>query len=239
MSESAQGSLVASEDREGIRVLRLNRPPVNALDLELARATHQAVAKAGDDARCTGVVLTGLPGVFSAGIDTRKVPAYDTEKRAAMLRAINQMVLALYAMPKPLVAAVSGHALGGAFVLMLACDVRVAARGAFKLGLTEAEAGIPFPAGPLTVVRAELSAAQLRTLALGSVAADAESEAFAEIIDRVVEPASLLETALGEARRLSALPAFARVKQQLRSETIERLARIVEHDEEPLLTHWV
>ena len=97
MRAGAQGSLVASEDREGIRVLRLNRPPVNALDLELARATYRAVAEAGADARCTGVVLTGLPGVFSAGIDTRKVPAYDTEKRAAMLRAINQMVLALYA----------------------------------------------------------------------------------------------------------------------------------------------
>jgi enoyl-CoA hydratase len=121
---------------------------------------------------------------------------------------------------------------------MLACDVRLVARGPFRLGLTEAEAGIPFPAGPLAVVRAELAPAQIRALALGSLAAGPESEAFAGIIDRVVEPSALLEAAFAEVRRLSALPAFGRVKQQLRADTLERLARIVERDEEPLLAHW-
>jgi enoyl-CoA hydratase len=234
-----RSALVESEDRAGIRVLRLCRPPVNALDLELAQAAQRAIAEAGADARCTGVVLTGLPGVFSAGIDTREVPAYDAEKRAVMLRTINRTVLALYGLRKPVVAAISGHALGGAFVLMLACDVRLVARGPFKLGLTEAEAGIPFPPGPLAVVRAEHAPAQLRALALGSLTAGPESEAFAGIIDRVVEPSALLEAAFGEVRRLSALPAYGRVKQQLRAPTLERLARIVERDEEPLLTRWV
>ena len=64
------------EDREGIRVLRLQRPPVNALDLTLVQASLRALATVRDDPRCTGVVPTGLPGVFSAGIDTREVPAY-------------------------------------------------------------------------------------------------------------------------------------------------------------------
>jgi enoyl-CoA hydratase len=152
MNDTVQCTWVEVEDRDGVRVLRLCRPPVNALNLELAQAAHRAVAEAGADARCTGVVLTGLPRVFSAGIDTREVPAYDTEKRAAMLRTVNRTVLALYALAKPVVGAISGHALGGAFVLMLACDVRLVARGPFKLGLTEAGAGIPFPAGPLEVV---------------------------------------------------------------------------------------
>ena len=239
MNETVQRTLVETEDRGGVRVLRFCRPPVNALDLELARAAHRVVSEAAADARCTGVVLTGLPGVFSAGIDTREVPAYDAEKRAAMLRTINRTVLALYGLAKPVVAAISGHALGGAFVLVLACDVRLAARGPFKLGLTEAEAGIPFPAGPLAVVRAELAPAQLRALALGSLTAGPESEAFAGIIDRVVKPSALLEAAFGEVRRLSALPAFGRVKQQLRAATLERLAQIVERDEEPLLTRWL
>ena len=239
VNETAPRTLIETEDRAGIRLLRLCRPPVNALDLELMQAAERAVAEAGADARCTGVVLTGLPGVFSAGIDTREVPAYDAGKRAAMLRTINRMVLALYGLTKPVVAAVSGHALGGAFVLMLACDVRLAARGPFKLGLTEAEAGIPFPAGPLAVVHAELAPAQRRALALGSLTAGPESERFAGIIDRVVEASDLLEAAFGEVRRLGALPAFGRVKQQLRAATIERLTRIVERDEEPLLTRWL
>jgi enoyl-CoA hydratase len=217
----------------------LHRPPVNALDLALAQASLRALAEARADPRCTGVVLTGLPGVFSAGIDTREVPAYGAEKRAEMLRTINRTVHALYGLPKPVVAGISGHALGGAFVLALACDIRLAAQGPFKLGLTEAEAGIPFPAGPLTVVRAELSPAQVRVLALGSLVAQPASGVFAGIIDRVLEPSALVDTGIQEARRLAALPAFGRVKQQLRAVTVERLAQIVERDDEPLLNGWV
>lgn len=231
--------LIEAEERGGVRVLRLNRPPVNALNLELMQAALRAVADAQADSRCTGVVLTGLPGVFSAGIDTREVPAYDSEKRAVMLRTINQAILTLYQLAKPVVAAIPGHALGGAFVLMLACDVRLVAGGPFKLGLTEAGASIPFPAGPLAVVRAELTPAQLRVLALGSLATDPESDILSGIVDRIVEPPDLLESALDEARRLGSLPAYGRVKQQLRAATIEHLVRIVERDEEPLLTHWV
>lgn len=237
--ETVQNALVQSQDRDGVRILRLCCPPVNALNLDLARAAHRALAEAGADERCTGVVLTGAPGVFSAGIDTREIPAYDAETRAEMLRAVNRTVLALYELTKPVVAAVSGHALGGAFVLMLACDVRLAAEGPFKLGLTEAGAGIPFPAGALAVVRAELAPDQIRPLALGSLAAGPESQAFAGIIDRVVEPSALLESAHEEVRRLSTLPAYGRVKRQLRADTIERLVRIVERDEEPLLAGWI
>jgi enoyl-CoA hydratase len=237
--EQARGELVEVEDRGGVRVLRLCRPPVNALDLELARALLHAVSECEADARCVGMALTGLPGVFSAGIDTRKVPAYDAQERAAMLRTINRTVLALYALRKPAVAALSGHALGGALVLALTCDFRLAARGPFRLGLTEAEAGIPYPAGPLRVVRAELSRAQLRVLALGSLAAGPESQLFAGVIDRVVEPSDLLDEAAREVQRLAALPAFGRVKQQLRVATVEQLARIVEQDDEPLLRGWV
>jgi enoyl-CoA hydratase len=239
MNEGERSASVETEDRGGIRILRLSRPPVNALNLELALAVQDAFAEASAHPGCTGVVLTGLPGVFSAGIDTREVPAYGDDKRGAMLRTINRTVLALYGLAKPVVAAISGHALGGAFVLVLASDVRLVARGPFKLGLTEAGAGIPFPAGPLTVVRAELSPAQIRTLALGSFTADPESDVLAGIIDRVVDPPALVETAVEEARRLRSLPAYGRVKQQLRAVTIETLARIVERDEEPLLTRWV
>ncbi len=239
MADARDADLVEAEDRAGIRVLRLRRPPVNALNLSLAVALGNAAARATSDASCTGVVLTGADGVFSAGLDTREVPAYDTEQRAAMLRALNRLVLALYALPKPLVAAVSGHALGGALVIALTADARVAARGAFQIGLTEALAGIPFPAGPLAVVRAELSPDQQRKLALGSQGHAPDAPELAGVFDRVVAPDTLLADAVAEARRRATLPAFASVKQQLRADAVERLTRIVEDDDEPLLEGWM
>jgi enoyl-CoA hydratase len=230
---------VESEDRGGVRILTIQRPPVNALELSLAREIHAAVATAADDAACEALVLTGIPGVFSAGIDTRAVPAYDAATRAAMLRTINRTIRTLYGLPKPVVAAISGHALGGALVLALCCDVRIAARGEFRLGLTEVVAGIPFPAGPLAVVQAELSPRNARVLALTGVTAGPESPVMAEVVDRVVDAAALLDEALRTARELRALRAYAAVKAQLRAATCERLARIVEHDAEPMLAQWI
>ncbi|HVN40669.1 MAG TPA: enoyl-CoA hydratase/isomerase family protein [Myxococcota bacterium] len=226
-------------DRDGVRVLALARPPVNAIDFALVRALGDAAEAAGSDAACRALVVTGAPGVFSAGIDTKRIPTYDADERASMLRAVNRTVLALYALEKPAVAAISGHALGAGLVLALCCDLRLAADGDFRLGLTEAGAGIPFPAGPLAVARAELSPESLRRLALSSAAEAPGSPWLAGIVDRVVPAEGLLARALDEARALAAQPAFAAVKRQLRGDTIARLRRIVERDEEPLLAGWL
>jgi enoyl-CoA hydratase len=231
--------VIASEDRGAVRVIALDRPPVNAVNLALVEALAGAIRTARADAGCRALVLTGRGGAFSAGIDRREVPAYGPEARATMLRTINRTIYELYGLPKPVVAAVSGHALGAALVLVLACDARLAAKGEFRLGLTEAAAGIPFPAGPLRVVQAELSPENARVLALGSLATGPEWLAARGVLDRLVAPAALLDEALGEAGRLAALPAFGPVKEQLRARTCEALRRIVETDDEPLQRGWI
>jgi enoyl-CoA hydratase len=230
--------LIGIEDQQGVRVVSIKRPPVNALNLELVQTLGKAVQEACDDSACKALVLTGIEGYFSAGIDTREVPKYDAATRSLMLRSINRMIFELYRLPKPVVAAVSGHALGGAFVLMLATDLRLAAHGDFRLGLTEAAAGVAFPAGPLEVVRAELSPEHARWLALGSQPATSGLLLERCILDHVVEPGVLLARAVEEAGRLAAMPAYARVKLQLRAAACERLRRIVENDEEPLHQGW-
>ena len=222
-----------------MRVLALERPPVNALDFTHVRALGDALEAAAGDEACRALVVTGIPGVFSAGIDTKRIPSYDADERASMLRGVNRMLLALYSLTKPTAAAISGHALGAGLVLALACDLRLAAEGEFRLGITEALAGIPFPAGPLAVVQAELSPEAQRRLALTSATPAPSSPLLAGVVDRVVPAESLLDTAVAEARRLAAQPGFAAVKRQLRADTVARMRRIVERDEEPLLGGWI
>lgn len=134
--------MVRVEIRDGVHVIAFARPPVNAVNLEFAEAFHDAVDALLDSADCRAVVLTGDRRSFCAGIDHREVPAYDAPKRARMLRTINRTICNLYGMAKPVVAAVSGHAIGAGLVVAIATDYRVFARGAFKLGLTEASAGV-------------------------------------------------------------------------------------------------
>ena len=135
--------------------VRLDRAPVNALDLELVQAITAAIARAIEEG-APAVVLTGQGHCFCAGVDTKLVPTYTDEQRRAAIGAINTMVSAVYGAPVPIVAALNGHALGGGLVLALACDLRVASRGEYRLALNEVAAGVPFPAGPLALVRAEL-----------------------------------------------------------------------------------
>lgn len=231
--------MVHVETEGAVAVIVLDRPPVNAIDLALADALFAAVAAARDDETCRALVVTGREGVFSAGIDHHAVPAYDAATQGRLLRTINRGIHSLYALPKPTVAALSGHALGAGLVLALCCDLRLAARGEFRLGLTEARAGIPFPAGPLTVVQAELAPDLARVLCLTGAVGDPESHLLGRTVDRVVAHHLLRAEAVRAAEELAVQPAFAVVKRQLRAATVARLADIVARDDEPMLAGWI
>jgi enoyl-CoA hydratase len=221
----------------GVRVLRLARPPVNAIDLGLVGELEAALA----DAEAAGgpLVLTGSATCFSAGVDTKAVGGYGAAERRAMVLGIDRMLARLYAFPAPAVAAVSGHALGGGLVLALACDVRIATATPAKIGLTEVTAGIPFPAGALAVVQAELSPPAARVLCLTGQTVDAGEGVALGLFDRVVPASNLLADAIDTARALAAAPAYPRVKAQLRASICARLTHIVEAEDDPLLDGWL
>src|SRR5690242_7312326 len=156
---------VGREQFEAGTVLRLERPPVNALWVglldELARALREEV-----DAGTKAIVLTGTGSCFSAGIDIKISAGAGREQQRAGVTAINDAVLALFSLTVPVVAAVNGHALGGGLVLPLACDLIVATSSPCKLALNEVAAGVPFPAAALAAVRARLSPPVFNNLCL-------------------------------------------------------------------------
>ena len=211
---------VTVDDRDGVRVLTLARPPVNAIDLPLVESLTEQLVEAEAATGCRALVLTGAGRAFSAGVDTLVVPAYDEAMRERMGLAINRMVHALYGLAKPTVAALGGHALGGGLVLALACDFRIGAEGAYHLGLLEVTAGIPFPAVPLIVVKSELGPRAARRLALGGERITPSDPLAAEILDEIVPAARLLEVAIERAVALADLPGYAMVKRQLKDQTL-------------------
>jgi len=218
------------------RVVTIGRPPVNALDFDAILMLEDTFAKISDDVPKAGMVLTGSDAVFSAGVDTRAFARYGAAQRIELVRAITRMVARLLAIPVPVVAAVNGHALGGGFVLMLACDFRIAADvSATKLGITEAQAGIPFPAGPLEILRHELAPEMLRRLSLSSAVLGVHELFKTGILDALYASASLTSKAVEHAKGLALQPAFRTVKHQIRGGLAERLAALAASGEDPLL----
>ena len=181
------------------------------------------------------VVLTGREGFFSAGADLKLAPTLDADGQRAMVAGINRIFAGWYAFPRPVVAAVNGHAIAGGLILALCADYRVGSTDG-KYGVTELKAGLPYPAVAMAVVRAELHAPAARRLVLGADLVDGRVAQEAGAFDELAEPDEVLHRATEVARAMSLLPAeaYAKVKAQLRGPVLE--AALAEPD--PLLDGW-
>jgi enoyl-CoA hydratase len=219
---------ISLEHRNEVALLTLRRPPVNALDLPMILALEQVFLKLAQE-RPKGLVLTSEGPAFCAGVDTKAFAGYRPIERKDMVLAITRMVGALYSLDLPTVAAVAGYALGGGFVLMLGCDVRlVTTAPVARFGLTEAKAGVPFPAGPLEVIRAELPVPALGRLVLTSMTICAAEVVALGVAEPAEREERLVEQALQRAGELAAQPAFSVVKRQLRAPVVSKLAELID-----------
>jgi enoyl-CoA hydratase len=217
------------ETGDGGVVLRLARPPVNALWVEILAELETALEREAQTGTAA-IVLTGAGSCFSAGIDTKAAARADRDDRIASVEAINRTVSKLFGLRLPVVAALNGHALGGGLVLPLACDLVLATRAPCKLGLNESAAGVPFPVAALAAVRARLSPPVFNNLCLtGRIFGPDEALALG-VADELCEPDALVERAVEVAVGLAALPAFAAVKEQLRAAQLAEMKELAERD---------
>lgn len=219
-------------------IVTFARPPANAFNLALMEELASCFENAATAPPPGGLVVTGDGTVFSGGVDFKEAPRYSADEKRRTVQGINRMITALYGIPSATVAAVNGHAIGGGFVVMLACDARVAMPSSAKLALSEVAAGIPYPACPMEIVKAELAPDVRRRLVLsGEPISPAEVHTLG-IVDELV-PERLVPRAVELAKTRSALPAYARVKEQLKRDTLQRLKAIMAAADDPMLEHWV
>lgn len=130
-------NFISAADADGVRVITLNNPPVNALSFALSAELVPVVEAASADASVTTVIFTGANGLFSAGADVNDFSTEPTPET----KTIRDVIAAVEKSGKTFVAAIENTALGGGFELALACDYRVAKTGT-KLGLPEIKLGL-------------------------------------------------------------------------------------------------
>jgi enoyl-CoA hydratase len=230
---------VSVEADGDVALVRMDRPPANAMDLDLLAEGHAVVAEL-DSSAPAAVVLTGRDGFFSAGADLKAVPALAPEDQRGMVEGINRIFLAWYAMERPVVCAVNGHAVAGGMILALCGDYRVGSTQG-KLGVTEVRVGLPYPAAALAVLQAELAPPAARRLALQAGLVDPPEALALGLVDELAEPESVLPRALEVAHDLASMPgaAYAITKRDLRGPVVERVRGIIEAGTDPLLAGWM
>jgi enoyl-CoA hydratase len=220
-----------------VALARIDRPPANAMDLELLHAGN-AVREQLEAERPGAVVLTGRAGFFSAGVDLKVAPTLGPDEQREMVAGINRLFAGWYAFPRPVVCAVNGHAIAGGLILALCGDHRVCSTEG-KIGLTELRAGLPYPAAAIAVVRHELTPQTTRLLVLGADLVDTHRAQELGVMDELATPDQVLDHALERASELAALPreAYERVKAQVRGPAVEEIDAAVATD--PLLEGWI
>jgi len=212
-------------ERDGIAILRMADGKANTMTTESCAAlTVRLEELAAGAARA--VVLTGERRMFSAGVDLLRLSDGGADYVQQFLPALGTMLGAAFSFPKPLVAAINGHAIAGGCVLACAADRRLMAADAGRIGITELLVGVPFPPIAMEIMRAAVVPQYLAEAVLSGTTYAPADAMQRGMVDEVVAAADLIDSAVAAAARLAALPpaAFALTKRQLHQPALDRLA---------------
>ena len=206
--------------------LRLARAPVNALDPGLCRDLRSAVYTAVD-AGAHGLVLSGGPKVFSAGLDVPFLVALGDDRHALMMawEQFFDAAMALANCPVPVVAALAGHAPAGGCVLALCCDYRVMASGPFRIGLNETQVGLVAPEGIQRLLRRVVGTYRAERMLVSGDMLDSEQALNAGLVDELVEIDNVARRAHVWLEQLLSLPrqAMLQTRAIARADMVEAL----------------
>ena len=234
-------TLKLTSHADGIAVVTLANPPINAMDAGLLEELAALFEGLAADRAVRATVIAAEGPAFSAGLNLKTVPTLDRLGRRRLVDALNESFGTLYGWPKPLVAAVNGHAIAGGLILALCVDWRIAADVPMQVSLAEVRVGVTYPVAALEVARSELSPSAARRLMLLGETLDAATAEALAVFDERVTPAELRRRAIEQAAHHAMLPpqAFATIKCELRATQLTRIKAARAGHGEPRLADWL
>lgn len=188
-------------------VIKMARGKANALNAEMLAELDAALNDTAGAANIRAVVLTSnQPGFFSAGFDIREVFQYAREPMRRFLTSFGMVVHKLHHLPKPTVAAITGHAFAGGAILALACDFRVMAEGEFGFAMNEINAGVVLPPLVFRLLTDAAGVGNARRMVLtGETVPPARAREIG-LVDEITAPAGVLSRAMELAQSLAEKP---------------------------------
>ncbi|WP_067505556.1 enoyl-CoA hydratase/isomerase family protein [Actinoplanes sp. TFC3] len=202
------GEFVELETKDGIGTVQLRRPPMNALNTQVQEELREAAQAAAVSPDVRAVVVYGGEKVFAAGADITEFTTTTFPEMTVRASALSSAFDAVARIPKPVVAAITGYALGGGCELALACDWRVVADDA-KLGQPEIKLGIIPGAGGTQRLARLVGPARAKDLVFSGRMVDAGEALRIGLADRVAPAADVYATAVELVRPYLNGPALA------------------------------
>jgi enoyl-CoA hydratase len=211
--------------RGRIALMTLQHGKANALDTEFC---NQLIHRFGELRNSAdAIVLTGQGRIFCAGVDLKRALDQGASYLREFLPALSRAFDAVFFHPRPVVAALNGHAIAGGCVLACAADRRLMAPDGGRIGVTELLVGVPFPGTAFEIMRHAAAPQYFEDLVFSGATYEAAAAKERGLIHEIVAPEVLMERACAEAERLAAISpaAFALTKVQSRRPAQDRLQR--------------
>lgn len=208
--------MLTIDHREDLALLTLSHGAASALDLELCAGIHDALDSIRQSS-ARALVMTGTGSVFSAGVDLNRMIQGKADYIAEFLPAFGRVLDTLLFFPKPVVAAINGHAIAGGGLMACAADTRLMASGPGRIGVPELRVGVAFPPLAMEIMRSRLVPSATTDVILSGKLCTPEAASQSGMVHHVVAPDELLPTAMAKAKTLAGVqPAlYAQAKEQL------------------------
>lgn len=213
--------MIERSEADGIVTLRLAHGKASALDLELLQGLSTALDEA-QHATTRAVILTGTGSIFSAGVDLFRILKERDAYIDRFVPALTTTFRKLFDFPRPLVAAINGHAIAGGCILANACDYRLMASGRGRIGIPELHVGVPFPPFALELMRLVISPSHLQEIVYGGATYSPDEALRRGLLDEVTAAEDLDSRAAEKAAQLAQIDpvVFAITKRQLRASAL-------------------
>ncbi|NNE05134.1 MAG: enoyl-CoA hydratase/isomerase family protein [Xanthomonadales bacterium] len=231
--------MIKITNHDGTRELQLDRAPVNALNPALTEALTAEITKAEKEARA--LVISGQPGMFSAGLDVPELLQLDRDGMKSFFRSFFRLLESIARSEIPVAAAITGHSPAGGAVVSLFCDYRVMSRGEFVFGLNETQVGLPVPEViQYALIRLVGRHRAERQIVSGALVSPSQALDKGMVDALADDPETTVKAAIDWCNSLVALPGFAMLRNRamLRSDLATRFDALGEQQVEDFVDGW-
>jgi len=196
-------SLATLTQQDDISIITLDDGKANVFSEEMTQAINDCLDQVPTESG--SLIITGRPGMFSAGFDLKVISSGDIPKIKKMSLSGFKLLSRIFSFPRPIVAACSGHGIALGTFLLCCCDYRLGVKGEFLLGANEMRTNMVIPTPILELIKFRVSPSHKYRSILGAEMYPLEKAIDAGLMDQVVDPDKLMEAAMEKAKDLATM----------------------------------
>ena len=215
--------LAALTSKDDISIITLDDGKANVFSPKMIQDVNECLDKVPTESGA--IIITGREGMFSAGFDLKIISAGDIQATMDMSLSGFKLLSRIFSFPRPILAACSGHGIALGTFLLCCCDYRVGVKGDFMIGANEMRTNMVIPIPILELISHRVSASHKYRAILGAEMYSIESGLEAGLIDEIVDPENLMETAMLKAKDLATMghPSYTLTKELLIREPLQKI----------------